>query len=74
MNAGLCLGCSARIVRKERGLSMSETIVASTQYGDFKGMVSIELTELLGHGMKRFSMVAATRLIEGKPMVLLEDN
>jgi len=24
--------------------------------------------------MKRFSMVAATRLMEGKPMMLLEDN
>jgi len=33
-----------------------------------------ELAELLVQGMKRFSMVATTRLMEGKPMMLLEDN
>ena len=126
---------------------MSETIVASTQYGDFKGTLSIdqadgrdllrllaarakvpkgycpvgfsvaavgggghpghrwyltvfavdvqiaatgqelvpvfefrepmqpsELAELLVQGMKRFSMVATTRLMEGKPMMLLDNH
>jgi len=33
-----------------------------------------ELAELLVQGMKRFSMVATTRLTEGKPMMLLENN
>jgi hypothetical protein len=171
MNAGLCLvgtcqfttpgdgpkvSCASSNCDEGKGLSMSEPIVASTQYGDFKGTVSIdqadgrdllrllaarakvpkgyypvgfsvtavgggahpgqrwyltvfavdaqiavtgqelatyarkndrvpvfgfrepvqpsELAELLAQGIKRFSVVAATRLMKGKPMVLLEDT
>jgi hypothetical protein len=165
MNAGLCLvgtcqfttpgdgpkvSCASSNCDEGKGLSMSEPIVASTQYGDFKGTVSIdqadgrdllrllaarakvpkgycpvgfsvtgarqrwyltvfavdgqiavtrqelatyarengrvpvfefrepvqpsELAELLAQGIKRLCVVAATRLMEGKPMVLLEDN
>lgn len=33
-----------------------------------------ELAELLAQGIKRLCVVAATRLMEGRPMVLLEDN
>jgi hypothetical protein len=39
-----------------------------------EAMEPTELAGLLVQGMKRFSTVAATRLLEGKPMVLLEDN